>query len=48
MCTAEQEFVQKFFDFSLEESEVCMIMISIFYCREVFYTFYYGTVSLSL
>ena len=24
VCTAEQEFVQKFFDFTLDEPEVCV------------------------
>ena len=36
VCTAEQEFVQKFFDFTLDELEVCVFGHIVDYVQFVF------------
>ena len=36
VCTAEQEFVQKFFDFTLDEPEVCVFGHIVDYVQFVF------------
>ena len=40
VCTAEQEFVQKFFDFTLDEPEVCVCGYIVDCIQFVFFDFW--------